>query len=69
VAWVRLYLCFELDWDVRLRLKRSEVPPLKLGAVGRLGWTSWLGRRRASTDADDLCLNAEMFVERDQVAA
>jgi type VI secretion system protein ImpH len=69
VDWVRLYLCYELDWDVRLRLKREEVPPLKLGGRARLGWTSWLGRRRAPTDADDLCLDAEAFVERERRAA
>jgi len=62
VDWVRLYGCFELEWDVRLLLKKDEVPPLKLGRDGRLGWTSWLGTRRADRDADDLCLHAERFV-------
>jgi type VI secretion system protein ImpH len=64
VDWVRLYLCFELDWDVRLRLKRDEVPGLRLGAGRRLGWTTWLGERRVNSDANDLCLNAEAFVDR-----
>jgi type VI secretion system protein ImpH len=64
VDWVRLYGCFELEWDVRLLLRRSEVPALRLGCGGRLGWTTWLGTRPADTDADDLCLAAEMFVER-----
>jgi type VI secretion system protein ImpH len=59
VAWVRFYLCFELDWDVRLVLARREVPPLRLGQGARLGWTAWLGTRRSARDADDLCLNAE----------
>ena len=49
VDWVRMYLCFELDWDVRLLLKPDEVPALTLGGGQRLGWTSWLGRRRADT--------------------
>jgi type VI secretion system protein ImpH len=62
VDWVRLYSCFELDWDVRLLLKKDEVPPLKLGRDGRLGWTTWLGRRRPDRDADDLSLHAERFV-------
>ena len=61
VDWVRLYGCMELDWDVRLRLAKREVPALKLGAVGRLGWTTWLGTRRVDRDADDLCLHAETF--------
>jgi type VI secretion system protein ImpH len=64
VDWVRLYLCLELEWDVRLLLRRSEVPPLTLDGGSRLGWTTWLGRRRAVTDADDLCVDAERFVER-----
>jgi type VI secretion system protein ImpH len=59
VDWVRLYLCFELDWDVRLVLGRDEVPPMVLGRDGQLGWTSWLGRRRREHDAADLCLDAE----------
>jgi type VI secretion system protein ImpH len=69
VDWVRLYLCYELDWDVRLRLAHDEIPRLKLGAGNRLGWTTWLGRRQTGIDADDLCLNAEAFVHRHQVAA
>jgi type VI secretion system protein ImpH len=62
VDWVRLYLCFELDWDVRLLLRQNEVPSLTLGGGQRLGWTTWLGRRRSDAHADDLCLDAEAFV-------
>jgi len=61
VDWVRLYLCYEFEWDVRLILRKEEVPTLTLGQRGRLGWTSWLGRRQAVTDAGDLCFNAEAF--------
>ena len=64
VDWVRLYLTFELDWDVQLLLRKSEVPRLRLGEHGRLGWTTWLGTRRADTDADDLCFEAEKFASR-----
>jgi len=62
VDWVRLYLCFELDWDVRLLLKEQEVPSLTLGGRQQLGWTTWLGRRPRHTHADDLLLDAEAFV-------
>jgi type VI secretion system protein ImpH len=64
VDWIRLYANFELDWDVRLLLKKDEVPRARLGAGRRLGWTTWLGHRRVDTDADDLCLNAEALVGR-----
>jgi len=66
--WVRFYLCFELDWDVRLVLKRDEVPRLTLGIAGQLGWTTWLGTRKAATDAADLCLDGEAFVTQAGVA-
>jgi type VI secretion system protein ImpH len=69
VDWVRTYLCFELDWDVRLILKRDEVPRLTLGGGTRLGWTTWLGRRRKTTPADDLHLDPEAFVANGARAA
>jgi type VI secretion system protein ImpH len=77
VDWVRLYLSFEFDWDVRLVLDKAEVPALKLGGGtaapsrggSRLGWTTWLGRRHSETDAGDLSLAAEAFVKGPGVAA
>src|SRR3954468_20443452 len=68
VDWVRFYLCFELDWDVRLHLRKHEVPPLRLGVKGQLGWTTWLGTRTSTSDAGDLYLDGETFVDRDRVA-
>jgi type VI secretion system protein ImpH len=68
VDWVRFYLCFELDWDVRLHLERDEVPALKLGRQGQLGWTTWLGTRTSASDAADLYLDGETWVERERVA-
>lgn len=69
VDWVRFYLSFELDWDVRLQLKHEQVPPLKLGMSGQLGWTTWLGRRRTREDAADLILDGERCLTENRVAA
>lgn len=69
VDWVRFYLNFELDWDVRLHLKRDQMPALKLGVSGQLGWTTWLGRRRGRSDAADLVLDGETFVAENRAAA
>jgi type VI secretion system protein ImpH len=69
VDWVRQYLCFELDWDVRLMLAPGAVPPLSLGGRQRLGWTAWLGGRKDDKAADDLCVDAESWVSRMERAA
>ena len=66
-ALVRQYVGFEFAWDLRLILKRDEVPAWTLAGgrdprVGRLGRTAWLhggkGYRR-SGDADQLIMNVE----------
>lgn len=57
IALVRNYAGDELAWDVRLILKGSEAPPLRLGGSGRLGWTTWLTDRPLGQDAADLSLN------------
>lgn len=59
VDWVRNYVGFEFDWELQLVLARDEVPGIRLGREGQLGWTAWLGARRAATDADDLTLAPE----------
>jgi type VI secretion system protein ImpH len=57
VALVRNYTGDELDWDMKLILKKDEVPALQLGVEQRLGWTSWLAGGPRQKDADDLTLD------------
>lgn len=52
--WVRLYVGFEFDWDLRLLLHRDQVPSLELGSHGQIGYGSWIGRRQSRQHADDL---------------
>ena len=59
VDWVRQYCRFELEWDVRLVLKRTQVPRMRLGSFVRLGWTTWLGQPPLAVDPADLTLEAE----------
>jgi type VI secretion system protein ImpH len=56
VPLVRNYIGDELDWTLGLVLRADEVPTVRLGRQGRLGWTTWLGRRRSEYDAGDLTL-------------
>jgi type VI secretion system protein ImpH len=69
VDWVRNYVGFEFDWDVQLVLARDEVPGIRLGREGKLGWTTWLGARRTPTDADDLTLVPERLKLHDRAPA
>jgi type VI secretion system protein ImpH len=52
VALVRLYAGDELDWDLKLVLKREQVPMLRLGAGQQLGRTTWLASRPAARDPE-----------------
>jgi type VI secretion system protein ImpH len=64
-AMVRQYVGFEFNWDLRLILRREDVPSWRLGSVpgvGRLGRTAWLNGSRSyrrERDADDLVMNVE----------
>jgi type VI secretion system protein ImpH len=54
--WVLNYIGYELSCEMHLVLKKEDVPAVKLGAAGALGWTSWLGPRRSAEPAADLVL-------------
>lgn len=69
VAWVRQYLCFELEWDAQLVLLKEQVPKTKLGKYSRLGWTTWLGNFSAKRNALDLTLDAERHMAKRQPPA
>jgi len=68
LAWLRNYVGYELAWDVRLVLRREDVPRATIGSSVRLGWTTWLGERRRDDDADDLVLVHETIVARQSLA-
>jgi len=55
-AWMRLYIGEEFEWDAQLVLRADEVPGIRLGGQGRLGWTTWLVSKTVGTDAADLVL-------------
>ena len=47
--WVREYTGEEWRAHAATFLRPEEVPPARLGAGTRLGWTSWLGRSSATS--------------------
>lgn len=63
-TWLRQYLCFELEWDARLLLAPNEVPKAALARYGRLGWTTWLGKRTSTAAAADLLLDPERLLNK-----
>ena len=63
-ALVRSWVGIEFAWDLKLVLKRDEVPQFRLGAHHRgvrlgLGHAIWLGHYRRPRDAGDLCIDVE----------
>ncbi len=58
------YVGFELSWDVQLVLRNKEVPRMRLGRQGQLGWTTWLSSRPPECDADELIVNPAVRSEK-----
>jgi type VI secretion system protein ImpH len=56
--WVQLYTGGELDWDVQLILRKEEVPPIRLGQSGRVGWTTWIGTQPHTKDPEEVILSS-----------
>jgi type VI secretion system protein ImpH len=61
MAWVKNYVGLTLDWDVRLVLKKEQLPPLRLGAPSavstRMGWSTWLASAPVGRDPDQMVMN------------
>jgi type VI secretion system protein ImpH len=56
VAAVKSYVGEEKAWDVQLVLKKTEIPTTRLGQAGRMGLSTWMGKPRRDSDADDVVL-------------
>jgi len=50
---IRLYVGVEQTWEVKLVLRKQEVPLAWLGNSVWIGWSSWLGARLTDKDAAD----------------
>ena len=57
ISVVRNYAGDEFAWELKLILKKEEVPEMHLGQMGQLGWTTWLKSGPSREDADDLVLS------------
>jgi type VI secretion system protein ImpH len=59
-AWVRFFSNEEFDFEVKLILRREEVPVCELGMEGgsgpRLGWVSWVKSAPLARDPGDTVL-------------
>jgi type VI secretion system protein ImpH len=60
---VRNYVGDELGWSAKLLLRHDQVPQMRLGQSGHLGWTGWIGTRRSRQPADDLSVDPSRRVD------
>ncbi|MCK5879416.1 MAG: type VI secretion system baseplate subunit TssG [Holophagae bacterium] len=58
-AWVRNYVGDTLNWELRPILKAAEVPQVRLGKTGRLGWTTWIKGQPFEEDVMDIVVEAD----------
>lgn len=63
LAVTRNYVGDELEFEIDLILMREEVPSIRIGQAGRLGWTSWLGKPKPG-DARDFRTTASSVASK-----
>ena len=63
-SWVKTYVGLTLDWDVRLILKKEQLPPFRLGGATQVGWSTWLASAPPSRDLDQLLVRPDAIVNR-----
>jgi len=68
-VFVRNYIGDELAWDVKLILKRDEVPRVRMTPEFRMGYNTWLGKWQSETDAEDLVIDVAAYLKRLEEAA
>lgn len=54
---VRNYLGDEFRWTVQPMLQKEQVPKCRLGTMGQLGWTTWLGSRKSDRAANEVTID------------
>lgn len=57
VAIVKNYIGLQFDWDIKLIMKKNDVPKFMLGGESQLGWSTWLHSNRASEDCSDTIIH------------
>lgn len=57
IAIIKNYLGDEMAWDLRLILKKEDIPKWKLGNTGCLGWTTRLTNKPIEKDIDEVLLH------------
>ncbi len=48
---IRNYMRDEIQWEIILLLKKPEIPIIRIGKYGQLGWTSWLKTESVSSNS------------------
>lgn len=55
-SWILNYCGEQYFWDAQLTLKGDEVPRIRLGVYGLLGWTTWLTSRPSAEPVNGVLL-------------
>ena len=56
-AIVRNYVGDELSWDLKLLLKKDQIPTVKLDGTNKFGWTSWLHSDNRQNECEETIIN------------
>ncbi|MDF0606058.1 type VI secretion system baseplate subunit TssG [Neisseriaceae bacterium TC5R-5] len=61
VEWVRSFIGFEYEWEIKLLVKPDEVPALIIGDEQHLGHTTWLGEPQEAIAVTGMVFEPEQY--------
>jgi len=62
-AIVRNYIGDELAWDLKLLLKRDQIPSFSLDGTNKFGWTSWLHSDGRQKEYEETIINYTSIIK------
>lgn len=62
VEWVRAFVGYEYDWEVKLLVRPEEAPPARADAAQKLGYATWLGRSDPDEPVVGMVFEPEKYV-------
>ncbi|ACB69092.1 type VI secretion protein, VC_A0111 family (plasmid) [Burkholderia ambifaria MC40-6] len=64
VDWVRAFVGYEYDWEIKLLVKPHAAPPARADSTHRLGYSTWLGESMDDEPVVGMVFDPEKYCDQ-----